>query len=1402
MKKFLSLVLALVMTMSLVTISAGATEYKDFTDKSEIQYAEAVTVLNKLGIITGYSEGDFRPQGELTRGAAAKIIVSLLIGPDAAAALGNETSPYPDVPAGNNFAGVISFCKTSEIISGYGDGTFRPQGTLTGYAFAKMLLGALGYSSDYEGFTGPGWNMKVAKLGGEAGLFDRISFNGNATVTREQACQLALNTLKGTMVEYSGGMNISAGEAHIVANPTRDYKTSNQEFAQHINNRKAGNQQASDETWYTVEFGEEHFVDLRMEREQSNADSFGRPANVWSWKKVTIGTFPIEADYVFDHQLTHKDATDAAKNRATGLGGFKLTNTNTSVLSQTATRVWVNGKTDYVNNSSDLVPALGKVAEIADLTDNGTIVEVYVSDLVADFITDIVVLKTQLMEVRRVGSDYVAIQKEDNKDVDKMVAGAEAFNQTPIDVTVENVLAEDDLYSVVSGLKAGDLVAVIPVAQDETGATKWDVGDVYVPETVTGALTAVNTYGKSGQGAGSKQGAVDVTVGGTKYNVALWSRDMYDIDPDAVKVTRKDVTLVLDRNGNALKAKDVGDTSDWFIVGNYYSTMVNGKIVTMVDGWDVSGNKMTLNLGTAFNSSSTQYRPGDLVRYGNSTKNGADWALDDGQVKNVNSKGNRYEIKSSDVFIPLVGMTPDLYTAKDIKFIYVNFDEESGDVDSIEIKTGVQGVKPDEIDAFYSKGAATPDTRYNPAQAGYSYKSGTTTPDVIKVVVIKEESNDAMASNMMYIRAQIGGGVKDENGDMIYHYTAAKLTADGLEEMVDVYTDDQVRVDTFVAYTEREHKDYSNFYDLRNHNNFTTRTTSTFQAQLGSVIDGNNGLIRLAPASVNYVLGTQGTTAASWNGSPTPNVFGDPRNNIAPDTEGQNGGESRNVRIRNAVFVDLRTTTTINSTREINSLDDFNWVFEHYLDKTNTGNNKGYLGSGDDTLVMQMIINDNETSNSFRDVAMIVITNQIEIQPANYDGKVLSSNKDLTVNVAKALTADNGNHALTSTSNSLTVTAPAGGLGSLELKFSCSGTAAMKVTGGSAQINGAAIATDSENRTNPFTLTGITGVGTIIVTVTAEDNTTQTYTITVAEDNGLYVNERANEIGEGATDFTPANYNQADDAHPIVSISGGVLTAPVLDNGVEADVKAQLQSALDWLAEKNGKTYTQLTNRGGGVWAFMEDGFSSSWTAPANIDTLVKIDDGTNVTAKVVAAGTKIGGSTPNLNLSGHVLVTPLTGDPYFVEGGSGDGKTENTAVVAGATYKADAGAKVTLTPWAAGTDDAAIAAFEATYSVESGIVAKGSTVTVTLKAKNAITNPENSVTAAATIAFGTGATNLKKSGDTVTGAVDTGVATTWKFGNTKGATIIAKDDTLSATYTISRDVTLDKVVYTAATGT
>ena len=58
MKKFLSLVLALVMTMSLVTVSAGA---KDFTDASSVTYTEAAEVMKTIGVIDGFEDAPSSP---------------------------------------------------------------------------------------------------------------------------------------------------------------------------------------------------------------------------------------------------------------------------------------------------------------------------------------------------------------------------------------------------------------------------------------------------------------------------------------------------------------------------------------------------------------------------------------------------------------------------------------------------------------------------------------------------------------------------------------------------------------------------------------------------------------------------------------------------------------------------------------------------------------------------------------------------------------------------------------------------------------------------------------------------------------------------------------------------------------------------------------------------------------------------------------------------------------------------------------------------------------------------------------------------------------------------------------------------------------------------------------------
>ena len=282
MKKFLSLVLALVMTMSLVTISAGA---KDFTDDASVKYAEGVKVMDLLGVINGYEDGSFKPANTLTRGAAAKIICNLLLTPSIADTLPADKTGFKDVPATNTFAKYIAYCGNAGIINGYGDGTFRPAATLTGFAFMKMLMGALGYDAQIEGFTGDTFAVNVAAKVGELKLAKgNDTFVGTKAVTREEACLYAFNTLSAAMVKYaSKGTKITVNGVEI------------------IQGASAAEKIMDDSGYYT--FQEAKFAGLK---EGTSKDDFGRVYKTWTYGKTTIKLLASNATKVYYGTLEGK----------------------------------------------------------------------------------------------------------------------------------------------------------------------------------------------------------------------------------------------------------------------------------------------------------------------------------------------------------------------------------------------------------------------------------------------------------------------------------------------------------------------------------------------------------------------------------------------------------------------------------------------------------------------------------------------------------------------------------------------------------------------------------------------------------------------------------------------------------------------------------------------------------------------------------------------------------------------------------------------------------------------------------------------------------------------------------------------------------------------------------------
>nr|WP_302634055.1 S-layer homology domain-containing protein [uncultured Dysosmobacter sp.] len=455
MKKFLSLVLALVMTMSLVTVSAGA---KDFTDNSKINYKEAVDVMSAVKVIDGYAEGDFRPANTLTRGAAAKIICNLILGPTTAEALVADAAPYSDVPTTNTFAGYIAYCAKEGIISGYADGTFRPAASLSGYAFMKMLLGALGYDAETEGYTGNNWSINVAKRALNIGLDDDLngSFNGTKAVTREEACLYAFNTLKATMVEYENNNSVTVNGITFTNKSTaKEVTTGN------VRGLAIGDNE-------TLQFAEKYFPDLKGTNEE-DGDDFGRPAITWKVKSKEVGTYAKTPDLTY---------TDEVKGKTiyADLGKGKVTEANDDIV------IYKNGTKDRVAGFELTKDCSEKVGG------KGTLTEVYFEENGNDKTVTIVEIETYLAQVT---GDY----DKDDEELDIEFVGN---NAPSVDSTT---LSLDDLSNL-ADFEDEDYVLVTIATNDDDD---YYVASIVKAEKVTATVTS---YTKDDS----------VTAGGTKYS--------------------------------------------------------------------------------------------------------------------------------------------------------------------------------------------------------------------------------------------------------------------------------------------------------------------------------------------------------------------------------------------------------------------------------------------------------------------------------------------------------------------------------------------------------------------------------------------------------------------------------------------------------------------------------------------------------------------------------------------------------------------------------------------------------------------------------------------------------------------------------------------------------------------
>ena len=265
-KKVLALVLVLATLLGLATM-ASATEYKD-ADKIAADYDEAVKVLDLIETMQGYPNGEFRPTANITREEAAKLIAIFDNKDSDISTYYTSINPFAD-EKGRWGESYVGYGYRAGIIAGMNATTFAPTANVTGTQFLKMALVTLGYDQEAEGFVGSSWAVNVLALARKLDLIDGLAdgWKPEADLTRQEAAQILLNTLKADTVEY-------AQEAKSANWKPTENKDGVWTFGGKLYLTVAG----------AVKTGEKLYKDFKLAKDVSE-DAFMRPYTKWVYDK-------------------------------------------------------------------------------------------------------------------------------------------------------------------------------------------------------------------------------------------------------------------------------------------------------------------------------------------------------------------------------------------------------------------------------------------------------------------------------------------------------------------------------------------------------------------------------------------------------------------------------------------------------------------------------------------------------------------------------------------------------------------------------------------------------------------------------------------------------------------------------------------------------------------------------------------------------------------------------------------------------------------------------------------------------------------------------------------------------------------------------------------------------------
>ncbi|MFH1545836.1 MAG: S-layer homology domain-containing protein [Patescibacteria group bacterium] len=180
----------------------------------ENEFFFAVNFVANEGIVSGYEDGNFQPEGEINRAEFTKILVGAkfaeeieLLTPQISGESESTESCFPDFAANDWFAKFVCFARANEILGGYPDGNFKPANPVNLAEAITILVKSFGFSVDAN--TEGEWFEPFLEKAEQLEILPEDFPAADENITRGQMSELVMRALKysrGELVDYLEGL--------------------------------------------------------------------------------------------------------------------------------------------------------------------------------------------------------------------------------------------------------------------------------------------------------------------------------------------------------------------------------------------------------------------------------------------------------------------------------------------------------------------------------------------------------------------------------------------------------------------------------------------------------------------------------------------------------------------------------------------------------------------------------------------------------------------------------------------------------------------------------------------------------------------------------------------------------------------------------------------------------------------------------------------------------------------------------------------------------------------------------------------------------------------------------------------------------------------------------------------